>query len=334
MRNQVSTLFNGISNYITGFAKQYGINWRENNGEMNNDSEDFRKTMGFWDMIVNSHKAGVRAASSPLNTNTATEGRSKKEVTDKKDRNNPSKKLNGGPFLYEKGSKIKTYKEPNSGIQFISTSDIEEKRKAAKESNDAYREKAKSAIEGGHVIPAAYYLYKSIPWLGGENEYYNPYMVTGTAPTPVIGKVAKGANVVSKVSKAGKVGKASKAAKDPYEGMTVGEYLDYIQKERQAAEAAQEAQKVKTSMFSEDAKKLYNSLTEAEKRNFDVFLKNGNSSLDTITAAEYGELVRLSKGQFSSSPSLLTPFSNTTNAGGTSLVFPGFNLTQMSKWQY
>lgn len=81
MRNQVSTLFNGIGNYITGFAKQFGTNWRENNKEMNGGSEDLRKTMDLWDMIVNSHNAGVQKVeeySRPLLSNPKTQNSTKK----------------------------------------------------------------------------------------------------------------------------------------------------------------------------------------------------------------------------------------------------------------
>lgn len=307
----------------------------------------------------NSFLAGLEAASDPpLKTDTITPGSDEKEVTNKKDRNTPSKKLNGGTVLYRDGSKIKTYKEPSSGIQFNPNAyneHVEKVRSEARQKNQEHRRKAAEDLRGGYIIPAAWEFLQSVPWMFGEAEYYNPNEVAGVAPAPGIGKMSS----VAKATKAVKPAKdieegtmhvigsnkvynskiSKQLKKDPAEGMTVGEYLDFVNKQKQASQAVQT---VKPSQYAEEAKKIYNSLSEAERRNFNVFLNNrspllkslGKPSLENITDAEFKELLRLSNRAFQSTPSSLTPFSNTTTIDGTSLVNPGFSLTQLSKWQY
>lgn len=49
---------------------------------------------------------------------------------------------------------------------------------------------------------------------------------------------------------------------------------------------------------AEKAKELYNKLSSAEQRNFDVFLKNGNTTLDKISDSDLWELRRLVEGNF------------------------------------
>lgn len=45
-------------------------------------------------------------------------------------------------------------------------------------------------------------------------------------------------------------------------------------------------------------KELYNKLSQAERANFDIFLKNGNKTLDNLGYTEFGELQRLVGGNF------------------------------------
>lgn len=68
-------------------------------------------------MVSRGIQAGIENASAPLDTDTRTKGSSVKKNVNKNNMNNPSKKLNGGPFLFKKGSKIKSYKYPASGIE-------------------------------------------------------------------------------------------------------------------------------------------------------------------------------------------------------------------------
>lgn len=82
-----------------------------------------------------------------------------------------------------------------------------------------------------------------------------------------------------------------------------------------------------------DAKKIYESLTDAERKNFDVFLKRGKSSLEEITEAEYNELLRLSRGKHKSSPTDIIPASTTIAPDGTKYT-PGFNFIQDFKWKW
>ena len=142
---------------------------------------------------------------------------------------------------------------------------------AAKSANTSHRNQASfywNAFTGGepsltNLGKAAYHMYRSIPILGGEDE-------SGSLATP-LGVENSAAGLISTGGLAALPGIAK------------------IAKTGQAA-----AQTDRTAK----ATKLYNSLSPAEQQNFNTFLKNGKSSLETITDGELWELRRLLKGNY------------------------------------
>lgn len=122
------------------------------------------------------------------------------------------------------------------------------------------------------MAKAAYHYWMGNPSLGGNSEsLVEP--LTGIAPTPGMGKI--------------------KNVKDAEEYFLklYGRHPKY------AGDAIHEANKYNIRLYRENAKKLYKMLSPEEKKAFDIYLKNGNSSLEEITGKEYEELQRLLKNQ-------------------------------------
>lgn len=76
-----------------------------------------------------------------------------------------------------------------------------------------------------------------------------------------------------------------------------------------ALKAAKSAKAAKAASYStrtqERIQKAYNSLSEVDRRNFDLYLKRGNETLENMSWSTESELMRLSRGNFK--PSTIDP---------------------------
>lgn len=151
--------------------------------------------------------------------------------------------------------------------------------------NNYYKAKAKYEWENGNYWEAAKNAWNGWITLQDEgipsgNGYSFP--ITGDAPGVGLGAAAGAAKAVRTASKAAKTGsRAGKAAKTASTATRTA-------KVSSAADARQQAK----------AQEILKNLDEATRRNFEIFVRNGNGDINNLTWSEIAELQRLASGNY------------------------------------